>query len=47
MWHLDSSIEIIKVDVKSFMTTFNAIDALLYIDNIGMVTFYGRNDEGH
>lgn len=38
MWH---------DDIKFFMETSNTIDAFLYIEDMGLVIFFGYDDKGH
>lgn len=47
MWHLDGLMEVVKVDAKLFVVTSNVINVLLYIEDMGLVTFFGHNNEGH
>lgn len=45
MWHFSGLIEIIKTDAKPFVDTYNIVNALLCMDDIGIVIFYGRDDQ--
>lgn len=40
IWQNDKPVEIINVDAKIFIVTSNAIDTLLYIKDIDLVTFF-------
>lgn len=46
IWHDDRSTKVVKAITNSFMVTSNMANALLYVDEIGPMTFYDRDDEG-
>lgn len=37
----------VKANAKCFVVTFNTVDALLYMEDMGPMTFYGCNDKSH
>lgn len=47
IWHNVGLAKVVKANVKPFVVTFNTADALLYIDDMGLMTFYGWDDEVH
>lgn len=46
IWHNDDSAEVVKEDAKPFIVTSNMVDALLYTEYMGPMTFYNRDEEG-
>lgn len=46
MWYGVGSIKVVKVNVKPFVVTSNATDALLYTEDLGLVTLFSRDNKG-
>lgn len=47
MWCTNGLAKIVKVDAKLFVVTLNAANALIYIKDMGSVTFLDHDNEGH
>lgn len=46
MWHTNGSTKIVTTNAKPFVVTSNTVNAILYMDDMGLMTFYGHDNEG-
>lgn len=44
---MDGSVEVAKANDMFFIVTSNIVDTLLYIENMGPVTFFGYNNKSY
>lgn len=47
IWHMDGLVKVVKADAKPFVVTSNATNALFYIEYMGLVTFFSRDNKCH
>lgn len=46
MWYGNCLAEVVKIDAKPFVLTSNATNALLYMEDMGPITFFDHNNKG-